>query len=462
MKSTKVLILLAIFSIVNCTFAQENQQDYTFHVEQLSKAFREAAAKVMPAVVYVEVTTDARGTWRDLSMGSGSGVIIDANNGYVLTASHVVQNAVRVTVKLPDGRSFEASEFLSDPKTEIALIKIDANDLPQAQLGDSDKMQVGDWVLAIGSPLGEILANSVSAGIVSGKGRTTGILLQEQGYEDFIQTDAAINRGNSGGPLVNLKGLVIGINSNIVSATGMNAGLGFAVPSNLAKRAITDLIELGRVERGYLGIMMSDLNALRRFAPDTYKKLERKEDAVYVTDIDQEGPAAEAGIKQGDLITAINGQEVEGSLELRKEIGLARPGDKIDLTVIRDGDEISLDVTLGRLETEEQGFATKLATSTQAYNTIGIIVREATVRTGGWGNMRRVSGLVIRYIKPNSLAAEFGLETGDMIVEVNGEDVTTEKQLEQALQKANLKKGIKMTILDDQGWHRVIIQKNDN
>jgi serine protease Do len=457
-------IFLAFFFIfISGTFgfcaSDVNDESCLIDAEKLSSAFRVAVAKVMPAVVFVEVSLESsRGFLGDLQSGSGSGVIIDAKNGYVLTANHVVENAVRVVIKLADGRKFEAEEVMNDPKTEIAIVKISPENLPAAALGDSDKMQVGDWVLAIGSPLGEILANSVSAGIVSAKGRRTGILRQDEGYEDFIQTDAAINMGNSGGPLVNIRGEVIGINSNIVSSSGMSAGLGFAVPSNLAKRTIEDLVSKGKVERGYLGVIMANLSEAKQNYPDKITTADIERGGVYITETDIDGPAHKDGTLAGDIIIGIDGKKISSIEELRKAVGLARPEQKIQLSIVRQGKEINLTVKLGKHLDKQDAIKSKLATASESYKKLGVIASSINFRIWENGALKNISGLIIKFIKPSALAEEYGLEVGDIIVDVDGVKVSSEEEFEQAISKGNLQQGITVIVLDQTGTRRVILK----
>ena len=452
------IFILAFGSFGLCA-SDANDESCLVDAEKLSSAFRVAVAKVMPAVVFVNVTMESpRGFWGDLRSGSGSGVIIDAEKGYVLTANHVVENAVRVVVKLADGRTFEAEEVMNDPKTEIAIVRISPENLPAAKLGDSDKMQVGDWVLAIGSPLGEILANSVSAGIVSAKGRRTGILLQDEGYEDFIQTDAAINMGNSGGPLVNIRGEVIGINSNIVSSSGMSAGLGFAVPSNLAKRTIEDLASKGKVEHGYLGVIMADLGQAQQRYPDKITPANIERGGVYIAETDIEGPAHNSGILAGDIIVGADGKKIASIEDLRKAVGLGRPEQEMKFTIVRQSQETDLTVKLGKQLDRQETLKNKLATTSDSYKKLGVIVSAGNFRIWEGAGIRNVSGLIIKFIKPRSLAEEYGLKVGDVIMDVDNVKVNSEEEFDQALGKGNLQQGITIIVLDQTGTRRVILK----
>lgn len=466
MKSKTAALLFTLLITVSPLFAQESDEKCLVGVEQLSAAFRQAAAKALPAVVYIEVTMQGGvNFWgrTALQTGSGSGVIIDAENGYVLTANHVVENAVRVVVKLNDGRELEATEFRNDPRTEVAIVKIPADNLPCAQIGNSDEVQVGDWVLAIGSPMGELLANSVSAGIISAKGRRTGILSREQGIEDFIQTDAAINRGNSGGPLININGEVIGINSNIVSASGMSVGLGFAVPSNLAKRSIEDLISKGRVVRGYLGVRLSSLEAAKSTFPEKFTNDDIARGGVYIVETVPDGPAQSSGLLPGDIIIEIDETQIKTPEDLIKIVSLSRPDQEIECVIIRQGKEQLLNVKLGQHQEDvqvgyEQQTGKKLAADTVSFKKLGVMVEQADFRVWGLGGFEKISGIQIKYVKPDSVAYEYGIEQDDIITDVEGQKVRTIEDFEKAIENADFDRGVEMIILDRSGKHRLIIR----
>ena len=271
--------------------------------------------------------------------GMGSGVIVRAD-GYILTNHHVVEGAQQVDVELTDGRSMKATVVGTDAPSDLAVLKVDARNLQTLPLGDSDAVRVGDVVLAVGNPLG--VGQTVTMGIVSAKGRSTG--LGDGSFEDFIQTDAPINRGNSGGALVNTRGELIGINSQILSPSGGNIGIGFSIPAEMAKNVMTQLIERGDVRRGRLGV------TIQQITPDVARDLGLASvNGALVADVERGGPAARAGVVRGDVITALNGQRMKDSNVLRNEIAQLQPGTAAKLTVRRDGSERELTVTLGEL-----------------------------------------------------------------------------------------------------------------
>jgi serine protease Do/serine protease DegQ len=275
--------------------------------------------------------------------GLGSGVIV-SKNGYILTNNHVIEEADELKVSLNDGREFEAKLIGADPKTDVAVIKIDAEDLPFVTLADSDKLRVGDLVFAIGNPLG--VGQTVTMGIVSATGRQVGIL-DKGGYESFIQTDAAINQGNSGGALIDAQGRLIGINSAILSSRGGsgNIGIGFAIPVNLASSILTSLVETGTVQRGYLGVNIGDLTT------DVAEALGLKKDqkGAIITNLPKDSPGAKAGLERSDVIIAVDGKPVTSSQDLRFTIAAKAPGTKVELKVLREGKERTLKAELGAL-----------------------------------------------------------------------------------------------------------------
>ncbi len=314
--------------------------------------FVEAAQKARKAVVHIQTEYYTQPDIMSLLFGnpmqvpaikgSGSGVII-SSDGYIVTNNHVIENAMNITVTLPDNRTFKAKVIGRDPATDIALIKINADSLPVLPFGNSDNLKVGQWVLAIGNPFN--LTSTVTAGIVSAKGRSVSIMDRRYAIESFIQTDAAINPGNSGGALVNTKGELVGINTAIASPTGVFAGYGFAVPVNIVKKVVADLLEYGTVQRAYLGAQVANINdeLAHKFNLKTYQ-------GVLVVGVTDGGAAKAAGIKAGDVITAVDGIQVTDVPELLEKIGQHRPGDKVTITILRGNKKIDIPVTLRNSE----------------------------------------------------------------------------------------------------------------
>ena len=356
---------------------------------------------------------DPRGEDRkQVRRGLGSGVVV-TDDGYILTNNHVIDGADTVSVRTADDRSLDAKVIGVDPKTDLAVIKVDAKGLKPIALGDSDELRVGEWVIAIGSPLGDNLARTVTRGIVSAKGRANVGLAD---YEDFIQTDAAINPGNSGGPLVNINGELVGINTAIASRTGGFEGIGFAVPSNMARKVMTALITKGKVTRGYLGVSIQDVDMNLAKA----MKLEKAEGALVGTVV-ASSPAAKAGIETGDVITAFNGRAVGSSVELRNRIAGLPPGSEADLTVLRDGRKRSLKVTLAEQPAPD---AAASAAAGEANRALGFTAAPLTPAEAGRLGVAPGSGkVVVTTVDPSSNAYRAGLRRGDVILAVNRKDV---------------------------------------
>jgi serine protease Do len=350
----------------------------------------------------------------------GSGFFI-SSDGYIVTNNHLVENASKITVYTSQGDEIAAKPVGLDAKTDLALIKVDSKNCPYVEIGDSSQIKVGEWVLAIGNPWG--LEHTVTAGIVSAKGRQLGVA--EPVYQDFIQTDAAINRGNSGGPLVNLKGEVIGITSNIFSPTGAYAGIGFAIPSNLVKRVISQLKEKGRVIRGYLGIVPKAVDEEFRQA----FKLKSKEGAV-VESIEPDSPADKAGLKQYDVIVEVNGQKIKDDMDLRFKIAEIAPGSKATIKVIRDGEEKTLTAVIGELPEEEAA-----RTPESGPEDLGLTVTTLTPRIARSYGLRTQEGVIVTEVDPYSEAAKKGIRPGDIILEINRNKVTSAREFQQALRR---------------------------
>ncbi|MEX0958648.1 MAG: DegQ family serine endoprotease [Burkholderiales bacterium] len=345
-------------------------------------------------------------------ISAGSGVIVDAAKGLVLTNHHVIQNAQQVLVTLRDGRQLEAKLLGSDAGTDIALLRIEADDLHALPLGNSDELRVGDYVLAIGNPFG--LGQTVTSGIVSALGRTG---LNIEGYEDFIQTDASINPGNSGGALVNLKGQLIGINTAIIGPAGGNVGIGFAVPSNMAAAVMRQLIDFGEVRRGYVGLTTQEIT------PELAKALGVPSgQGAVVVEVAPDSPAAKAGVRAGDVITEVNGQAIRSSADLRNRVGLVPIGEQVELTLLRDGRTVSTRMRIERVRTG----ATRGA----------VEIPELGGATLGTVEDRRgdEAGVMVVEVVRDSPAWRRGLRPGDVIVGVNNSKVRNARELVDALQ----------------------------
>lgn len=367
---------------------------------------------------------------REQGQASGSGVII-SKDGYIVTNNHVVQDADEVEVIMTDKRSFKAKVIGTDPLTDLAVVKIDANNLPAITLGDSDNLKLGEWVLAVGYPLD--LESTVTAGIVSAKGRGIGILSRNQQQqqpggkavdtpiEAFIQTDAAINPGNSGGALVNLRGELVGINSAIASATGYYSGYGFAVPVSLVKKVTADLLKFGNVQRGYIGILPRELDS--KLATEKGAKVGR---GIYVEEVTDNGAAKTAGIQKGDVIVKMDGAPLDSDAQMREIIGRRRPGDVVTVTVNRGGTERDFKVELrnrngGRDVIKKEEMATSSMKSLGAeFNNLSDKERQQMGVSGGV----RVSKIV------DGKLAETEIEEGFVILKANGKNVKTVKDLE--------------------------------
>ena len=350
---------------------------------------------------------------------AGSGVIVDAAHGYVLTNHHVVKDAEQVIVTLKDRRQFQAKVIGSDPGTDVAVLQIDARDLVALRFGDSDQLQVGDYVIAIGNPFG--IGQTVTSGIVSALGRSG---LSPEGYEDFIQTDASINPGNSGGALVNLRGELVGINTAIIGPAGGNVGIGFAVPSNMSRAVLAQIVKFGEVRRGRLGIEMVDVNA------EIAKRLGVTSlEGVAVAAVQPGSPAEKAGLRERDVITHLNGRPLHSAAELRARLALTAIGDELELRTVRGGEVRNVRV---RIAAVQQVSGTDSVTVPQLAG-----MRVVEIERGSTLYQRTQGGVVIAAVDDGSRAFQSGFRAGDIIYAVNRRRVRTIAEFVAALRAAD-------------------------
>lgn len=358
----------------------------------------------------------------------GSGCIID-REGYIITNNHVIEKAQTIKVKLIDGKEYDATVVGRDPKTDLALIKIDAkNALPSAAFGDSDNLEIGDWVVAIGNPFG--LETTVTAGIVSAKGRVIGA----GPYDDFIQTDASINPGNSGGPLFNLKGEVVGINTAIVSG---GQGIGFAIPINMAKELLPQLKSKGKVTRGWLGVV------IQKITPEIAKTFGLKEtEGALVSDVTEDGPAEKAGIKRGDVIVSFNGKAIKEVDTLPKLVGATEIGKKSKVGIIRDKKSLEMEVVIGELKDEKLQASKK----PEVEKDFGLVVQNITPEIAKHLNLKDKRGVIVTDVQPGSPAQEGDIRSGDIIKEISRKPIKNIEDFKEAVKNVNIKEGAVLLI----------------
>lgn len=436
----KILCFTAMALLSSPLLADEDVKNEITQLKQTSRAFAHVAKKVSPAVVQIRVEKDVDRRSNDRNnmqeeflrrffgqqpernqqegdsrqkkreeVGQGSGFII-SKDGYVLTNNHVIGEADHIKVTLNDGRELEAKVIGKDPKSDVAVVKVDAKDLPVLELGDSNKLEIGEWVMAIGNPFG--LSSTVTAGIVSAKGRNSVGITD---YENFIQTDAAINPGNSGGPLVDLDGKAIGINTAIFSRSGGYMGIGFAIPINMVKNITEQLIADGAVTRGFIGIYMQELTS--ELAESFGVK-----SGILISQVSPASPAEEAGLQSGDVIIELKSKEIKNLAAFRNEIAMEKPGDKIALKIIREDKEKSIEIIVGSRE--------KVLAKTENY---GLTVEESSSVDAKKFGSDLAEGLVVTNVKSGSIAEDAGLRAGMVIAQVNRRTVKNMKQYNEAL-----------------------------
>ncbi len=470
-------LFLIIFSLF--TLAAQAQEGGLENLRQTGKAFASVARSVSPSVVFIQVEATAEqpsntrhGTpfnqpwpfgdemfkrfFGDQYHGSpnitprqaprqprraiaqGSGFIFATRDGllsdksYILTNNHVVENADKIRVKLQDGQEFEAKVTGRDPQSDVAVIEIPTGGVPALEWGDSAELEVGEWVVAIGNPFG--LSHTLTVGVVSAKGRT-GVGIND--YEDFIQTDAAINPGNSGGPLVNLDGQVIGMNTAIFSRSGGYMGVGFAIPSNLARAIANQLIDQGSVTRGFLGIVIQQLT------PELAQSFDMEPGkGILVAQVSEDSPAFRAGLKQGDVILSYQGKPVTTVGNFRNQVALTAPGTRAELGILRDGRSETLEVTIGELSQDKrvaQG-------GTQSADELGLTVQTLTPELAGQFGARAGEGVVVTEVRSGSIAAMAGIEPGTVIIQANRRTLSSASEFEQVVNQSRKEKRILLLI----------------
>ena len=471
----KIFLLLSFLLFITPLHAQQGGIE---NLRETGKAFASVARTVSPSVVYIRSEGRAIGQQRhgfespfgeggpfseDMlkrffgdqfqlpqrpqpeapdsrrrAMGQGSGFIFKSKDGlfsdksYILTNNHVVAGADKIYVQLNDGREFDAEIVGTDPQSDVAVLVIKTGGLPALTLGNSSSLEVGEWVIAIGSPFG--LSHSLTVGVVSAKGRTS---LGISDYEDFIQTDAAINPGNSGGPLVNLDGEVVGINTAILSRSGGYMGVGFAIPVDLARGIADQLMDNGEVVRGFLGIVIQDLTAdlARSFG------LDRKQ-GILVAQVTEDSPAAKAGLKQGDIIIAYKDKPVTEVGDFRNQISLTAPGSREELTIIRDGDRRDIAVTIGTLNKDKM----MAKSSTQSADELGLTVQTLTPQLAEQFNAKAGEGVVVTQVRPGSIAASAGIQPGSVIVQANRVAIKNAEDFKSEVRKSSASKRILLLV----------------
>jgi serine protease Do len=480
---TIIILLVLLFY----TTPVQSQDTGIENLRKTSKAFASVARSTSPSVVYIQVEGNKkRSSYQKFQppfgdewpfgpdfferffgerfgdnlkpqsprkqpkiIGQGSGFIFSSENrlftdkSYILTNNHVVEDADKIKVILQDRREFEAKIVGTDPKSDVAVLAIKIAKLPTLTLGDSSKLEVGEWVVAIGNPFG--LSHTLTVGVVSATGRNS---LGINDYEDFIQTDAAINPGNSGGPLVNLDGDAVGINTAIFSKSGGYMGIGFAIPINLANTIAKQLIAYGKVTRGHLGILIQDLS------PELAKSFDLdKHKGVLVAQVMDDSPAAEAGMKQGDIITSFRGKLVSSTGEFRNLVALSSPNSKATLAVIREGKRIKLNVTIGKL-TQDKDQATA---QEQPSEELGLTVQNITPLLAEKFDLISGLGVLVTAVKPGSVADMANIKVGSVILQVNRKNIENVNEFTNELKRRSKDKSVLLLIQTGNRQHYIVV-----
>ncbi len=472
---TSILVCLTLIMGSSLSAVAQDEADIAL-LDRSAKAFTAVVKKASPAVVYIGVEKSVSGRQANPydffndpfferffgpqfrqqphrqqprqyhQKGAGSGFIIESD-GYILTNNHVVSDADKITVRLDDEREFQAKVIGTDPQSDVALIKIDAANLPVLPLGNSEKLQVGEWVIAIGSPFE--LSQSVTVGVVSAKGRNrVGIA----DYENFIQTDAAINPGNSGGPLLNIHGEAVGINTAIFSRSGGYMGIGFAIPIDMAKSIKEQLISSGKVIRGWLGVVIQDVNEdlAKSFNLDNSK-------GVLVSEVSDDSPARKAGLKQGDVIVAFNGTPMDNVGDLRNKVAMTAPDSTVTFGIIRDGKTRDITVTIGE-QPSDMAKAGASPTKDGAYKTFGLSLQDLTPEVAEEFGYEEDQGVLIADVDPGSAAERVGLQSGQLIEEVNKNRVRNMAELKAAMEKSRNKNQVLFRVRSGEYSHYVVLR----
>ena len=455
--------------------AMAQSEDDLALLDRSAKAFSSVVKKAGPAVVHVAVEKPGkimgqspselfsdpfferffgpqfkhpgipnRGKKNFKQQAAGSGFII-ASDGYILTNNHVIDEADKITVRLADKREFAAKVVGADPQSDVAILKIEGTNLPVLPLGNSDALEVGEWVIAIGSPFE--LNQTVTVGVVSAKGRNR---MGITDYENFIQTDAAINPGNSGGPLLNIRGEAVGMNTAIFSRSGGYMGIGFAIPINMAKSIEQQLRKGGKVTRGWLGILIQDVNE------DLAKSFGGKAGGALVSEVTEGSPAMKSGLIQGDIVTEIDGVPVTDVADLRNKIAMTPPNTGLTLRVLRDGKEKEIKVTVGEQPADMASIAKKMNSS--SLGELGLTLQDLTDEVAGQFNYKKDQGVLIADVEEGSPAAQVGLQAGQLIEEVNRTRVHNLKELQQAMKNAANAKQVLLRVRAGDRSQYVVLQ----
>ena len=463
LSALQVLIMIAVLSMAAASARADNGLQT---LRETSKAFSAVANKAIPAVVSVKVekAVEAEQSFghqfpfgeqffdprfrnrqqpprKHQQFGQGSGFII-SEDGYILTNNHLVGDAEKVTVKLTDGREFTAETIGTDPKSDVAVIKIDGENLPVIELGDSDAAEIGEWVIAIGNPFG--LAATVTVGIISAKGRSN-IGLTD--YENFIQTDAAVNPGNSGGPLLNLEGKAVGISTAIFSRSGGYMGISFAIPANMARAIKDQLVESGTVTRGKIGAYIQDVTI------DLARSFDLKTGSgVLIGGIVAGSPAEKAGLKEGDIVLKLDDEAVENAVLFRNAISMRKPGSTVDLLVYRDGREKKITVRIGSLDDTSAEIETAESRAKLDLD-VQNLTRELARRFG----YETAEGVIVSRVQRGGYAAKAGIQPGMLIVSVNRKQVSSVSEFNTAVEKSAESGKVLLLIKHEQASRYVVL-----